>query len=66
MHRTPKGKTTHISLNDVESLGDVLVSGVLLDGLVQVFHDRVLQILVLHVACDADGQLRHEDDQQEH
>lgn len=51
-----------ISLHDVEGLGDVLVSGVFLDGLVQVVYYGVLQVLMSHVARNADSHLSHEDD----
>lgn len=61
-----KRVVTHIGLKNVEALGDVRVGGVFLDGLVEVVHYRGLQVLLLHVACDADGQLSHEDDQQEY
>lgn len=49
--------TFEVSLYDVECFGDVLVGVVLLDGAVQVSQYRVLQVLVLHVASDADCQL---------
>lgn len=59
-------KYTYIGLHYVESLGDIRVRLVLCNGLVEMLHDRCFEVLMFHVACDADTQLRDEDQQQEH
>lgn len=67
----PVGRTVYtaalqVCLYDINSLLDVLVYRILSNGSVQVAHNRIFQVRMLHVTSDAHSQFSHEYDQEEY